>query len=92
VASNAALARIGPGGVSGRDDGTVRLRPMRIATMDKRRTDGRDPGGKGESAAETRRRRKAAMLRENLARRKAQRRERAPDGGAGRSGGRESTE
>ncbi len=46
---------------------------------DKQQSDGPAVSGKGHAAAEARRRRKAALLRENLMKRKAQSRQRGAD-------------
>lgn len=54
---------------------------------EKQQPDGATGNGKGQVAAEARRRRKAALLRENLMKRKAQTRERGPDGPGGPGGG-----
>jgi len=47
-----------------------------------RRSDGAEAGATESASAEARRKRKAALLRENLMRRKAQQRERRADGQA----------
>ena len=57
---------------------------------EKHRPDGPAASGKGQASAEARRRRKAALLRENLMKRKAQTRQRGSDDGVVGSDGRES--
>jgi hypothetical protein len=54
---------------------------------EKQQPDGAAASGKGQATAEARRRRKAALLRENLMKRKAQTRERGPDGPGGDGAG-----